>query len=148
MATDRLRRAALIIWIGVGGVALAWVVLVIAESVRVIWLPVAFAAGLVFLLDPAVKAFERVRIPRWLGTILSFLILAALILAGIALILPVLEDQAVELVQQLPDIYTQSINWAREIGANLGLDVDELLSQQAIEEWLADPANPEPVPDS
>ena len=145
MESDRLRRVALIVWIAVGALGLSYVLLIVADSVRVIWLPIAFAAGLVFLLEPAVRAFERLHIPRVIGAILSFVVLAALILAGVALILPTLRDQADELVRELPTLYVSALDWAREFGASLGVNIEELLSQQAIEEWLNDPANQETV---
>ncbi len=147
MQSDRLRRAALVVWIAVGSVALAYVALQIAESIRIIWLPIAFAAGLVFILEPAVRAFERIRIPRILGSMLAFLGLAALIVAATALVFPLVREQAVDFAQQLPELYVEVINWLRETGARLGLDVDELLSQEAIEEWLNDPANQETIQD-
>ena len=84
--SDRLRQAALIVWIAVGSVVLGYVAIILADSVRIIWLPIAFAAGLVLLLEPAVEVFERFHIPRIAGTILSFLILAASIVVAITLI--------------------------------------------------------------
>ena len=135
------------VWVAVGSVALAWVVLQIAGSIRVIWLPIAFAAGLVFLLEPAVGAFERIRIPRVAGSILAFLGLAALIVAATALVFPLVQEQAVEFAQQLPNLYIEVVNWLRDLGTRLGLDVDEMLSQQAIEDWLNDPANQETIQD-
>jgi len=143
--SDRLRQTALIIWIGVGSVALAWVALQIAGSIRVIWLPVVFAAGLVFLLEPAVKSFERIRIRRLWGSLLAFIGLIALIVAATALVFPLVQEQAVAFAQQLPDLYLEVINWLRELGASVGVDVDEILTQQAIEDWLNDPANLETV---
>lgn len=145
MPPDRLRRIALIVWIAVGAVALGYVLLIVAGSVRVIWLPVAFAAGLVFLLEPAVNGFARMRVPRPLAAVLALAVLIAFILAVAALVLPTIREQAAELGARLPDLYLAGINWVREAGANLGLDVDELMSQQAIEEWLNDPANQETV---
>jgi predicted PurR-regulated permease PerM len=147
VASERLRRAALIIWIAVGSVALAYVLLVVAGSVRVIWLPIAFAAGLVFILEPAVGAFERIRIHRLVGSILAFLGLAGFVVAVTALVFPLVREQAVEFAQQLPDLYLEILNWLRDTGARLGIDVDELLSQEAIEEWLNDPANQETIQD-
>ncbi len=145
MPSDRLRRFALIVWTAVGVAALLWVFLMVAGSVRVIWLPIAFAAGLVFLLEPAVRAFERMGLNRVVSAIVAFLVLAAMILAVAALILPTIRQQAADLGAKLPDLYLAGIDWVREVGASLGLDVDELLSQQAIEDWLNDPANQETV---
>ena len=132
-------------WTAVGVAALLWVFLMVAGSIRVIWLPIAFAAGLVFLLEPGVRFFERMHVPRVVSAILAFLVLAGLILAVVALILPTIRAQAAELGAKLPDLYLAGIDWVREAGTGLGLNVDELLSQQAIEEWLNDPANQETV---
>lgn len=145
MPTDRLRAIALIVWTTVGVIALGYVFLVIAESIRVIWLPVVFAAGLVFLLEPAVKAFERIRIPRPVGAILALLGLIALVVAIIALIFPTIQQQALEFAEQLPDLYTGVLEWVRENARRIGIDIEEALSQQAIEEWLNDPANQETI---
>ena len=145
MPSERLQRIALILWASVGAVILGYVVLIIADSIRVIWLPVAFAAGLVFLLQPAVKTFERLRIPRVVGTILAFLVLLALILATVALVLPTVRDQAAELAEKLPDLYKSGIDWARQFATSVGVDLDELLSQESIELWLNDPANQETI---
>jgi predicted PurR-regulated permease PerM len=143
--SDRLRQAALVVWIFVGLVALGWVFLVIGEAIRVIWLPLAFAAGLVFLLEPAVRMFERVHIPRPLGAILAMLVLLAIIVAVGALVWPTVQEQGEEFIQQLPDLYVSVVDWLREFAVTLGLNIDEFLSQQAIEEWLRDPANQETI---
>jgi predicted PurR-regulated permease PerM len=111
----------------------------------VIWLPIAFGAGLVFLLEPVVRAFQRMRFPRPIAAILAMIALLAFILAVVALVLPTIREQAAELGERLPDLYTAGINWVRDVGASLGLDVDEILSQEAIEQWLNDPANQETV---
>jgi predicted PurR-regulated permease PerM len=142
--SERLKRVALIIWIAVGAVALGYVLLVVAGSIRVIWLPIAFAAGIVFLLEPFVRFLER-RMPRPVATVLALLALIGIVIAVGALVFPTIRTQAVEFGQQLPDLYLAGINWVRDVGASLGLDVDELLSQDAIEAWLNDPANQETV---
>jgi predicted PurR-regulated permease PerM len=140
--TDRLRQTALFIWIIVGVVALGWVFLVIAEAIRVIWLPIAFAAGIVFLLEPLVKVFEqRLRLPRLVGALLGLLVMAAVIIAVGALVWPTVQEQGAELIAQLPDLYVSVVDWIREAAVRLGIDVQGFLSQQAIEDWLRDPAN-------
>ena len=145
MPSERLRRVALIVWIAVGAVALGYVLLIVAGSIRVIWLPIAFGAGIVLLLEPLVRAFERMRMPRPVAAFLALLALIGVLFAIAALVYPTIREQAAEVGQQLPDLYLAGINWVREIGTSLGLDVDELLSQDAIEAWLNDPANQETV---
>jgi predicted PurR-regulated permease PerM len=135
----------LIVWTAVGAVALGYVLLIVAGSIRVIWLPIAFGAGIVFLLEPLVRALERMRMPRPVAVVLALLALVGVVIAIGALVFPTIRVQAAEFGQRLPDLYLAGINWVREVGASIGLDVDELLSQQAIEDWLNDPANQETV---
>jgi predicted PurR-regulated permease PerM len=134
----------LIIWSAVGAVALGYVLLIVAGSIRVIWLPIAFGAGIVFLLEPFVRFLER-RMPRPVAAVLALVALIGVVIAAGALVFPTIRAQAAEFGQRLPDLYLAGINWVRDVGASLGLDVDELLSQQAIEDWLNDPANQETV---
>ena len=135
----------MIVWIAVGAVALGYVLLIVAGSIRVIWLPIAFGAGIVFFLEPLVRALERMRMPRPVAVVLALLALIGLVIAIGALVFPTIREQAAEFGQRLPDLYLAGINWVREVGGSLGLNVDELLSQQAIEDWLNDPANQETV---
>ena len=131
------------VWIAVGVVILGYVAILIADAVRVIWLPIVFAAGLVFLLDPVVRAFERLRVPRPVGTLLAFVVLSALVVAVLALVFPTVREQALDFVEELPALYIGVVDWARSVGASIGLDLDALIGQQAIEDWLADPENQE-----
>lgn len=131
----------------VGLVALGWVFLVIGEAIRVIWLPLAFAAGLVFLLEPAVKVFERLRLPRLVGAILAFVVLAAVLVAVGSLVWPTVQAQGTEFIEQLPDLYVAVVEWLRETALTLGVNIDELLSQEAIEAWLREPANQATIQD-
>ncbi len=130
-----------------GLVALGWVFLIIGEAIRVIWLPLAFAAGLVFLLEPIVRVFDRLNLPRPVGAVLAFLVLLAIVVAVGALVWPTVQEQGAELIRQLPDIYVSLVDWWREAALALGLNIDEFLSQEAIEAWLRDPANQETIQD-
>jgi predicted PurR-regulated permease PerM len=139
--SDRLRRSALIVWTAVGGIALFAVFLFIAESIRVIWLPLAFAAGLVFLLEPTVRAFDRMGFRRVFSSIFALIALAGLIVAIVVLVLPTIREQAAEFIGDLPELWGGLIDGVRDIASRFGYDVDELLTQSAIEEWLDDPSN-------
>ncbi len=131
------------VWIAVGAVILGFAAIQIAGAVRVIWLPIVFAAGLVFLLDPVVRAFERLRIPRPVAVLFSLVVFLALVVALFALVFPTVREQVLEFVDQLPALYQGYLDWLRVVGARFGYDVDALISQAAIEEWLADPTNQE-----
>ncbi|HYC02551.1 MAG TPA: AI-2E family transporter [Azospirillaceae bacterium] len=65
-------------------------------------LPFVAGMAIAYLLDPAVDRLERGGAPRWLATtlvLLSFLLVAAL---GLVLLVPLIQDQVVDLVQRLP----------------------------------------------
>ena len=143
MPSDRLRQLALIVWTTVGVLILGWAFLQIAEAIRVIWLPMAFAAGLVFLLEPLVKVFDRLRFPRIAGVLIAFLVFIAIIVAVSALVWPTIQMQAQELGDQLPTLYSDLLESARELGERYNVDIEQYLSQQWIEDWLNDPANQE-----
>ncbi len=128
-----------------GVVALLWVFLLVAGSIRVIWLPMAFAAGLVFLLEPVVGAFERARLPRVVGASLAIIALIAMVLAIVFLVLPTIRDQADDFARRLPELFTGFIDWLRQVAVSAGIDIDQFLSQKGIEDWLNDPANQETI---
>lgn len=135
----------MVVWTLVGVAVLGWVILRIAGAIEVVWLPMAFAAGLVFLLEPVVKLFERMRLPRIAGALLSMILLLAVIVTVGALVWPTVQEQGAEFVSQLPDIYVSSVDWVQKSAADLGVPIDDFLSQQAIEQWLRDPANQETI---
>lgn len=145
MSSDRLRRLALIVWTSVGVAVLGWVVIRLADTVRVIWLPMAFSFGLVFLLEPSIRWLERRGVPRIFGTFISFIGLIAIVVALVALVFPTVREQVVDFVQRLPELYVGMVTWLRDAALRFGWDIDELLSQGALEAWLNDPANQETI---
>lgn len=132
-------------WVAVGMVGLAWVFFYLAGAIRVVWLPIVFGAGLVFLLEPVARAFERMRMPRPVAAISAVVVLLAVVFAIGALVLPTIREQAQQFGQQLPHLYLTGIDWIRKVATDIGYDLDDLLSQEAIEAWLNDPANQETV---
>jgi predicted PurR-regulated permease PerM len=116
-----------------------------AAAVKIIWLPMAFAFGLVFLLEPAVKRLNDRGMPRLVGSIIAMLGLTALVVAIFAVVYPTVRDQMLEFVLRLPDLFAGFVDWLREIGLRVGIDVDDYLSSEGWEAWLADPANQETI---
>ncbi len=143
MPSERLKQSALIVWTVVGGIALFWVFLRIAESIRIIWLPLAFGAGLVFLLEPTVRAFDRMGFRRVFSASFALLALVALVIAMVVLVLPTIREQAAEFIDRLPELWLGLVDWLRGVAQSLGYNIDDFFSQDAIEVWLSDPANQE-----
>src|SRR5690606_19570232 len=73
-STDRVRKAALIVWTIIGALVILAVVAWTANQVRIIWLPLVFAAGLVIILDPIASSVQRAGIPRVVGTAFAFVV--------------------------------------------------------------------------
>jgi predicted PurR-regulated permease PerM len=143
--TDRLRRTALIVWASVGGLVLAWAALKIAGAVRIIWLPLAFATGLVVLLDPLVRGLQRIAIPRVLGTIFAYIAMAALLVAVGFLVVPTVRDQATDFGAGLPELYDSVVQWLKETSDRIGIDLGPVWTSETIQEWIADPTNQESI---
>lgn len=145
MSNDRLRRVALVVWTAVGLAVLAFALIRVAGTIRVIWLPMAFAFGLVLLLEPAVRWLEKRGFHRAIATFVSFLGLIAFLVAVAALVYPTVQTQITEFVQRLPDMYEGLRNWATEAAARVGWDLDSIFGGGSLEEWLNDPANQETI---
>ncbi len=145
MPTDRLRRVALVVWTAVGMAVLAFVLIRVAGAVRVIWLPMAFAFGLVLLLEPSVRWLEHRGVHRIVATFASFLGLIAFLVAVSAIVYPTVQRQITEFAQQLPELYQGVRDWLGEVVGRFGWDLDGFLGEGALEEWLNDPANQETI---
>lgn len=143
--TERLRRLAYGIWSIVGfGVLLAALIWV-ASQVKIIWLPLAFAGGLVILLNPIVKALNRVAIPRVIGALFAFVVLGAFVTAIGFLIVPTIQIQSAEFGERLPEIYDETIQFLQETGDDLGFDLGPVWTSETIQEWIQDPNNQEAI---
>ena len=142
-ARERIQRIALLVWSVLGILALVWLLIRIAESVRIIWLPLAFAAGLVFLLNPLVNYFESRRIPRVAGAFLAFAFFVAVLVAGFSLLVPAIRDQAEAFALSLPETYDVVLTWIEDVGDRFNIEID--ITQGTIADWLADPANQETI---
>ena len=137
----RLSRMVLIIWGTIGALTLAGFMWWIAERVRIIWLPVVFAIGIVVILNPLVTFLQRLRLPRVLGATMAYVLsLVVLIALGSALSVPVVQ-QAEEFADRLPEIYEAVYEQVDSIADNLGLALSLPESTEQISDWLSDREN-------
>ncbi|MFP3915993.1 MAG: AI-2E family transporter [Actinomycetota bacterium] len=136
-----LRRIAFVVWTVLGVLALGWVLLRFADSVRIIWLPLAFAGGITLLLNPMVNAFERVRIPRLAGTIIAFLVAGGIVAATVVLLVPTVREQGADFAAQLPDLYDTVVEWLSSTSESLGIDLGDAWTSVTIQEWISNPEN-------
>ncbi len=123
-------------WTAIGFIALGWVLIRIAGEVRIIWLPLAFAGGIVLLLNPLVGWFVSKRVPRPLGATLGFLIVAGILFLIGLVTVPIMQDQVAEFAASLPDLYAQINQALSDFGARFGIETGLLLDTEAISQWL------------
>jgi predicted PurR-regulated permease PerM len=139
--SERVRRTALVIWTSIGALLLVAALVWAADRVRVIWLPLAFALGLVILLDPIVRRFQRASVPRPLGTLFAFLLLGGFLSLVGFLVVPGVQDQASEFGDRLPGLYDEVAVWLEEVGDRFGVDLGPVWTFDTLREWIQDPDN-------
>lgn len=99
------------------GRTMSWLGL-LAVGVGLLWLlspvllPFFLGMAIAYVLDPAVRPFERWGTSRTVATLLIMGMFFVLVGVAIALLLPVLERQLVGLVQRLIEAATQMYDWA------------------------------------
>lgn len=76
--------------------------LVLLWLLRGILLPFVLGMALAYVLDPVADRLERIGIPRWIATSLVLAIFVGAFVALAVLVVPLVENQVVQLVSQLP----------------------------------------------
>ncbi len=72
-----------------------------------------------WLLNPFVKWLEAKKVRRGLGCLLSYVILVGCIILLIQAIIPLLYNQALDLVSNIPNIFSDLKNWAENLFRNI-----------------------------
>ena len=133
---SRLARLGVMIWGVIGALLLAGFVVWIGGKVRIIWLPLVFATGIVVILNPVVSLLHRRRIPRVIGAAVAYLLfLVVLVGLGSALSVPVVQ-QVEELADRLPDIYEALYSQVDQLAGRLGLAISLPPSSEQLSEWV------------
>ena len=137
----RLTRIVLTIWAAIGALILAGFAVWVGKQVRIIWLPLVFATGIVVILNPLVSWLHRIRVPRLLGAAVSYLLaLAVLVVLGSAVSVTVVE-QAEDLADRLPELYEAVYEQVESISDSLGLAISLPETTEQISQWLSDREN-------
>ncbi len=103
---DRLVRWLLRVWLLIGaGVLLLGVWWLFRDAIALAVPPVAIAAVVIYVLNPTVTTLHRFGLPRPLATLVAYVVGGGLLWAFLALLGPLLVQQAGELVDQLPRIW-------------------------------------------
>jgi predicted PurR-regulated permease PerM len=105
---------------------LAILTLVLAFAIRGILGPFILAAVLSLILNPAVNAAERRRVPRVVGVLALYGIIAGSLAAGTFFLLPLIRQEFSALVAQGPAIasYLQDLAVKKNVVSVLGIPID------------------------
>jgi predicted PurR-regulated permease PerM len=93
---------------------------------------------LVYLLDPLVERLVRLRIPRWVAVLITFAVVAIVVLEGLSLTLRPLVEQVSAFIADLPALAARLDQQLRQLSEFYrGLELPPAL-REAIDGWLAD----------
>ena len=118
----RSRDFRALIFLGV----LAMLTLVLAYAIRGILGPFILAAILALIVNPAVNAAERRRVPRVVAVLALYAVMAAALAAGVFYLVPLVRQEFVALVAQGPAIasYFQDLADKDHVVSILGIPID------------------------
>ncbi len=141
---DRLARWALRTWLAIGLLVLVGMLWwLLRDPLGLVLPPVAIAAVLVYVLNPAVSALSRRGLPRALGALVAYLVAGGLVWSVFAVVGPLLVEQARGLIAELPAIGAALQSAVNEQLTRVGVPPSEQLDLEttevatAIQDWLA-----------
>ncbi|HSO93218.1 MAG TPA: AI-2E family transporter [Candidatus Dormibacteraeota bacterium] len=105
---------------------LAILTLVLLVAIRGILGPFILAIVLAFVLDPAVNAAQRRRVPRAVSVLVLYGVIAALLTAGVLYLIPLVREEFTALITQGPAIasYLQDKVEQHHVVSVLGVPID------------------------
>jgi predicted PurR-regulated permease PerM len=109
--SDRIRHAGQVAWALTGLAVVVVLVVLLGWALRVIWPPLILAGAIVFLLNPIVSGLQRRRVPRAVGTGLTYLGAAGLVTLAGFLIAPQARDQWDDFADDWPELREEVEDW-------------------------------------
>ena len=137
LSQDPLVRWGARAWSAVGMALLGYLLLQALGFVSVLLTPLLVAGIVVFLLNPIVTMLHRYRVPRLLGTALSYLVVLGGVVGGtLWLTLPSLVEQVGTAVDALPTDLAGAEARVEDVAAQLGLQVS--VDATAVQAWIVE----------
>lgn len=120
-----IARAALIVWLVAGLLALSIAGIWVLYQVRAVFPPLVLALALIFILNPIVSLLERRGVKRGIGTGLIYLVFISIVfLIGLGLT-PLLRQQIQELVDQIPNLVESGTSFVEGVAKRFGASPEE-----------------------
>src|SRR5680860_1308600 len=141
---DQIKRAGIASWSIVGAMLLIVGLVLLVETVSVVWPPLVLAIALIYLLAPLVDLLQKYRIHRVIGSCLSYLVFIGLLVLIGFLVVPIIQDQFEQFGAQVPQIVDDVSAFITDIGQRFGYTVN-VLDMQSIQEWSTSFFSPEKI---
>lgn len=119
-----IRRVGVMAWSLLGTLLLLAAIVWLLLHVRVLLPPVVFAIAIIYVLNPVVTKLQERGLARWMGSCLSYLVLAGVLTLIGFLVVPSIVDQGRALADDFPEIYDNLVADVEELADQVGLDVD------------------------
>ncbi len=137
-----VQRLGVVAWSALGAIALIWVSIFIGTKIAIIFPPLVLGIAIIYLLNPFVSWLEHRRVPRFLGSVLAYVLLVAVFSGAGFFIVPILVEQGQDLADRFPELLEDGQEEISRLADNLGLSVDvSLPTGQEVSDWFSDPAN-------
>lgn len=136
-----LQRRTYRVWFAVGVLVLVAVALgLLYRPLTIILAPILVALLVVYLLNPVVSLLQRRGVPRFFGTLATYIVIGTVLVGGGRLLLPMLGQQISNFFADAPDLGTTLTARISDLFGAMGLDVDvaTLFDGEAIQERLTD----------
>jgi predicted PurR-regulated permease PerM len=122
----RAARWGVVAWAAIGVLALAAILIRYAVyPIRIVFPPLIVAMIAVYLLNPVVTRLERRGLRRGWGTLIVYLVAAAVLGTALSFLVPLVARQVQAFVDDLPNIVSNTSAAVREFLATLGVAVGD-----------------------
>lgn len=132
---DQLKQWGVASWSIVGTLVLFAAIVWIVQAVSVVWPPLVLAIAVIYLLAPLVDIFQRWHIHRVIGSCLSYLIFAGLIVLLGFIVVPVIQSQIVEFADQIPQVVEDVTTFFTDLATRFGIDL-AAPTAQTVQDWV------------
>jgi len=141
---DQLRRAGIASWSVLGAMLLLAALIWVIQAVSVVWPPLVLAVAVIYLLSPLVDLLQKYKVPRLLGSCLSYLLFAGLLVAFGFVVIPIIQDQFAEFGTRFPQIVDDVEKFITDLGTRFGFTVGTF-DFQSILNWSSTFFSPERI---
>jgi len=128
-----IRRVGVIAWSLLGTLLLIGAVIWVLLQVWIVIPPVVLAIAIIYLINPVVTRLQRRGLARWMGSCLSYLVLAGVLTLAGFLVVPSIASQGRDLGARFPTIYDGLVADAEQFAANVGLTKVDLPSFEELQ---------------